>query len=165
MKTIFIRFASCSILFGFVSAAYAYLESIQLTPATLANVPGILIRSNLDTTHNHDIYWVAILPGSATLTNLSGILSLRESTNVVPLVQCPIAARILTIPPHSEVWSNGIDREYYHALTNKFSRPLEGAKLFTFTVSTNLLTSSDFVLEDNDFELAISFRLFDFAAH
>jgi len=36
----------------------------------------------------------------------------------------------------------------YVAMTNKFSKPLNGAKLFTFTLATNTLAESQFSLSD-----------------
>ena len=152
--------STLALVFAGTFSAFALLESIQLKPSKMQPFPSILIRSTLDWTAGHRIYWVLVLPGNIGVnTNLNGSLDVNEGTN--RLASCPVAARILSNAP-PKGWDTEFQAQYYHVMTNKFSRPLNGAKLFQFTVATNILGESTFSLYQDDFVLW--FNLQDFCA-
>jgi hypothetical protein len=102
--------------------------------------PGMLIRSGLDS--GSRCFWVIVLPQkNYSISFLKGELEINDGTN--HLASCQVeGATMWDVPANSR---GGLEQsEQYRAMTNWFSRPLNGARLFQFQVAKNLLASSTF---------------------
>jgi hypothetical protein len=131
-----------------IYTAFALAYFVQLKPAELGLYPNILIRSKLDFNTGYRNFWVVILPQKDfPNANSQGSLELYDQTN--RLASCPIDGIILS-DVQTKSWDGVNKTEQYMAMTNLFSKPLSGAKLFTFQVATNLLAASTFTLLDRD---------------
>ncbi|HEX5397634.1 MAG TPA: hypothetical protein VFY06_01110 [Verrucomicrobiae bacterium] len=131
-----------------IYTAFALAYFVQLKPAEMGLYPNILIRSKSDFNTGYRIFWVVILPqNNFPNANSQGSLEIYDQTN--RLASCPIDGIILSdVQPKG--WAGIYKTEHYMAMTNLFSKPLNGAKLFTFQVATNLLVTSVFTLLDRD---------------
>ena len=131
---------------GGVLSAFALMDFVQLKPEEMRLYPNIAMRSWLDTNGGNEMFWIALLPDKGgQSTNLQGYLELYERSN--HLAECPVAGNVLS-DVFGKGWGAGPRREYYMAMTNKFARPLNGTRLYTFTVATNTLAKSRFSLSD-----------------
>jgi hypothetical protein len=150
-----------ALVLGGILSAFALLESVRLKPVEIRSYPNIAIRSWLDTNGGNQIYWIALSPDkNGQQTNWQGCLELYQRTN--HLASCPVAGIVLSDACGKD-WGAVTRREHYLAMTNKFSKPLNGATLYTFTVATNTLAESQFSLSDPyDPGLVLWFYLKDF---
>ena len=131
-----------------IYSAFALAYFVQLKPTEMGLYSNILIQSKLGIDTRYLIYWVALLPQKDFPNSSSrGSLEIHDQTN--RLASCPIDGITLS-DGKTKGWGSAYKAEYYRAMTNRFSRPLDGAKLFTFQVATNLLATSKFTLWDRD---------------
>jgi hypothetical protein len=128
-----------------VCTAFALAYAIQLKPAEMSQHPDILIRSAL--TAGDRNYLVVLLPRTNfPISRLQGRLEVKDADK--HLASCCVVGITL-----SDALGSGFDAygyEFYKVMTNRFSRPLNGARVFTFEVATNLLVSSKFAVGDNN---------------
>jgi len=121
-------------------SVFALAYSIRLKPAAMSLHPDILIRSGLAA--GCRTYCVVLLPQTEfPISVLSGDLEINDGTN--RLASCPVDGITLS-EVSAKGWSGMEKNEYYRAMTNRFSRPLNGARIFNFQVAANLLAASTF---------------------
>ncbi len=144
-----------ALILSCLCTAFALAYSIQLKPD--APHGGILIWSK----SNDGIcsFNVVLLP--ETNSPSQGWLELNNGTNRV--AACPLEVALLSENPNG--WGSMEKCEYYRAMTNRFSRPLNGARVFKFEVATNLLERSTFSIGESSGGSSFSqwFYLRDFA--
>jgi hypothetical protein len=123
-----------------VYTAFALAYIIQLKPAEMKQHPDILIRSALQADSRN--YCVVLLPQpNFPISTLQCRLEVVDAGR--HLASCPVDGITLSDVPASG-WGGVFKNEYYRVMTNRFSRPLNGARVFTFEVATNLLALSTF---------------------
>lgn len=128
-----------------VYSAFAYASFIQLKPGNMAGSDNVLVRSQ--EIGNTRMFFVAVLPTkNFAVTNWQGTLTIYDGTN--HLASSPVVGEILSSAYGQRGWDGAMNYEHYMAMTNRFSRPVDGAKVFSFSVATNLLSSSRFNLSD-----------------
>jgi len=131
-----------------IYTAFALAYFVQLKPAEKRLYPNILIQSKLNFDTRYRNFWVVILPqNNFPNANSQSRLEICDRTN--RLASCPIAGVILS-DVQTKGWDGFNKTEHYMAMTNLFSKPLDGARLFTFQIATNLLEASVFTLWDRD---------------
>ncbi len=131
-----------------VYVAFAFAYSVQLKPAEMSQHPDTLIRSGLDAGCRY--YCVVLLPQTNfPISNLRGRLEIADGTNRI--ASCLVDGITLPDVPYVPAtgWGTVEKHEFYRAMTNRFSRPLNGARIFNFEVATNLLADSKFSLGDS----------------
>ena len=154
----------CAILLlGTVGSAFALALFVKLTPAHPD--PRVLIHSELEKwCENRRVFIVVLLPQKENDLEpacWNGTLELKEGTNF--LASCNVDGIMLSDTP-IKGWRGAMESHVYNLMTNRFSRPLRGAKLFRFEVATNLLNYSGFALSDRDSpDYTLSFDLKDFS--
>jgi hypothetical protein len=142
-------------------SVFALAFSIQLKPAAMSQHPDILIRSGLAAGCRN--YCVVVLPQTEfPISALKGNLEINDGTN--HLASCPVDGITLS-EVSAKGWGSMEKNEYYRAMTNRFSRPLNGARAFNFQVATNLLADSTFSVGESSGGSASSrwFYLKDFS--
>jgi|GEM_PF-5929435 len=128
-----------------VYSAFAYSVFIQIKPGNMMGSDNVLVRSQ--EAGNNRLFFIAVLPvKNFAVTNWQGALEISDGTN--HLVSCAVAGKILSSAYRKHEWNSAMEYEHYIAMTNRFSRSLDGAKVFRFSVATNLLSSSRFILSD-----------------
>ena len=128
-----------------VYSAFAYASFIQLKPSNMLGNDNVLVRSQ--EIGNSRMFFVALLPAkNFAVTNWQGTLRIYDGTN--RLVSSVVAGEILSSAYRKHVWNSVMEYSHYVAMTNRFSRSLDGAKVFSFSVATNLLSASRFNLSD-----------------
>ena len=127
---------------GYTAFALAYI--IQLKPAEMKQHSDILIRSALQAGCRN--YCVVLLPRTEfQISALKGNLEINDGPN--RLASCPVDGITLS-EVSAKGWGSLEKNEYYRAMTNQFSRPLNGARVFNFQMATNLLAASTFNVGD-----------------
>lgn len=160
-RTIKSKITPCLALVLSSVSVFALAYSIQLKPAAMNQHPDILIRSGLAAGCRN--YCVVLLPQTEfPISVLKGDLEINDGTN--RLASCPVDGITLS-EVSAKGWSGMEKNEYYRAMTNRFSRPLNGARIFNFQVATNLLASSTFSVGESSGGSASSrwFYLKDFS--
>ena len=128
-----------------IYTAFALAYSIQLKPTEMKQHPDILIRSSELADGNRN-YLVVLLPQpNFSISTLQGQLEIIDAGK--HLASCSVEGITLSDVPASGS-GGGYKNEYYRAMTNRFSRPLNGARVFKFQVATNLLALSTFNVGD-----------------
>jgi hypothetical protein len=131
-----------------IYTAFALANFVRLKPDEMKLYPNILIQSKLDFNTRYQNFWVVILPhNNFPNVNSQSSLEIYDGTN--RLASCPIDGIILT-NVQTKGWGGMYKTKYYMAMTNRFSKPLNGAELFTFQIATNYLATSQFILVDRD---------------
>ena len=147
---------SSAIVLGSIGTAIALAYSIQLKSNDAHG--GILIWSK----SNDSICSFDVVLLTETNPLFQGRLELKNGTNLV--ATCSVEGTLLSDNPQKG-WGRMEKLEYYKAMTNRFSRPLNGARVFKFDVATNLLERSTFTLGESSGGSSFSqwFYLKDFA--
>jgi hypothetical protein len=151
-----------ALLVASVGSAFALAMFAQLTPANLGSLALIKSKPVIGRDKFRE-YFVVLLPqkGNDLLpSNWTGNLELNDGTN--RLASCNVDGVLLSDHP-GKSWHGAMESERYWAMTNMFSRPLGGAKVFRFEVATNLLATSRFAMYDrDDSSYTVWFTLNDF---
>lgn len=144
-----------AIVLSSICTAFALANSIQLKFNDARGDVLIWSKSN-DGICSFNVVFL-----SETNPMTQGRLELKNGTN--RMATCSVEGTLLSDNPKG--WGSMEKFECYKAMTNRFRRSLNGAKVFEFEVATNLLEKSTFSVGDSSGGSAFSrwFYLKDFA--